>query len=92
MIRKLSETVKHTTNIKYGKLSNYFMSLRYKYFKTDFNQNVRNSVLNTKKFTISCVNCFGISGVPFQLYTKFTPFEEKLDVVFKFLAKQKKRA
>ncbi len=29
MIRKLSETVKHTTNIKYGKLSNYFMSLRF---------------------------------------------------------------
>jgi len=29
-------------------------------------------------------------GVPFQIYTKFTPFEEKLDVGFKFLAGQKK--
>lgn len=29
MIRKLGETVKRTTNIKYGKLSNYFTSPRF---------------------------------------------------------------
>lgn len=29
MIRTLGEIVKHTTNIKYGKLSNYFTSHRF---------------------------------------------------------------
>ena len=67
-----------------------FLSLGY---NKDFLSNTRkaqNTVRQSSKHTISCVKCSGMPGVPFQIYTKFTPFEEKLDVGFKFLAGQKK--
>lgn len=67
-----------------------FLSCRY---NKDFLSNTRkaqNTVRQSSKHTISCVKCSGMPGVPFQIYTKFTPFEEKLDVGFKFLAGQKK--
>lgn len=62
-------------------------------YNKDFLSNTRkaqNTVRQSSKHTISCVKCSGMPGVPFQIYTKFTPFEEKLDVGFKFLAGQKK--
>lgn len=52
---------------------------------------IPNTALYPPKYAISCVKSCGTLGVPFQVYTKFTPFEEKLDVVFKFLANKKKR-
>jgi len=67
-----------------------FLSKKY---NKDFLSNTRkaqNTVRQSSKHTISCVKCSGMPGVPFQIYTKFTPFEEKLDVGFKFLAGQKK--
>lgn len=72
--------------------SEYFNALSGRYNK-DFLSNTRkaqNTVRQSSKHTISCVKCSGMPGVPFQIYTKFTPFEEKLDVGFKFLAGQKK--
>lgn len=67
-------------------------SERYNNFKPDISQKVRYTAKNQAKLTIYCVKSFGILEVPFHVYTKFTPFEEKLDVVFKFLARQKRGA